>query len=100
VREYATDMLRLANDLGGFDALSEQQIWLIEEAAFWHCRLVANREAVLSGRQPLLTYGEHQNGASTLMGHLKTLGLGRVARLIPTVPSYLAARSASAGTTT
>lgn len=77
VREYAYDMIRLGESLGGLDGLSEQELWIVEEAAYWHGRLLANKAAVLSGREPILTPGEHQNASNTLLGLLKTLGTGR-----------------------
>jgi hypothetical protein len=79
VREYAHDIVRLGESLGGFDGLSEQKMWIVEEAAYWHWRLLQNRAAVLSGRPPTLTPGEHQNGTSTLLGLLSKLGLERQA---------------------
>ena len=72
-------MVRLGADLGGLDHLPEQKVWLIEEAAYWHWRLLQNRAAVLSGKEPTMTVGEHQNGTSTLLGLLNKLGLERVA---------------------
>jgi hypothetical protein len=90
VREYAYDMMRLGESLGGFEALSEQQVWLVEEAAYWHARLLENRAAVLSGRPPTLTVGEHQNGTSTLIGLLNKLGLKRVARNVDSLQAFLA----------
>jgi hypothetical protein len=80
VREFAYDMIRLGESLGGLDELSEQKLWIVEEAAFWHGRLEANRAAILSGREPVLTPGEHQNGTSTLLGLLTKLGLERAAK--------------------
>jgi hypothetical protein len=90
VREYAQDMMRLGESLGGLDMLSEQQVWIVEEAAYWHSRLLENRAAVLSGRAPTLTVGEHQNGTSTLIGLLNKLGLQRQARNIDTLQAFLA----------
>ena len=94
VREYAYDMIRLGDDLGGLDQLSEQKLWIVEEAAFWHGRLLANRAAILSGREPILTPGEHQNGTSTLIGLLAKLGLDRVPRDLEDVQQYLKRKAA------
>jgi hypothetical protein len=90
VREYAYDMIRLGDSLGGFDALSEQRQWLIEEAAYWHWRLLQSRAARLSGKPPTMTDGEHQNGTSTLLGLLNKLGLDRTPRLLDGVQAYVA----------
>jgi hypothetical protein len=90
VREFAQDMMRLGESLGGLDMLSEQQVWIVEEAAYWHSRLLENRAAVLSGRSPTLTVGEHQNGTSTLIGLLNKLGLKRVARNVDSLQAFLA----------
>lgn len=95
VREYAFDMMRLGESLGGLDLLSEQQVWIVEEAAYWHARLMENRAAVLSGREPTLTAGEHQNGTSTLLGLLNKLGLNRVARSVDGLQAFLAKGSAA-----
>jgi hypothetical protein len=80
VREYAQDMIRLGESLGGLDHLSEQELWLVEEAAYWHGRVLANKAAILSGRAPIMTPGEHQNATCTLLGLIKTLGIQRRAR--------------------
>ena len=65
MREYAYDMMRLGESLGGLDMLSEQEVWIVEEAAYWHARLLENRAADgFPGREPTLTVGEHQNGTS------------------------------------
>ena len=95
VREYAYDMMRLGESLGGLEMLSEQQVWIVEEAAYWHSRLLENRAAVLSGRSPTLTVGEHQNGTSTLIGLLNKLGLQRHARDVDSLQAYLAKAAAS-----
>ncbi len=94
VREYAALVFELSQALGGFDQLPPQKQWIIEDAAFWHYRLRENRAALLSGRPPTLTPGEHQNGSSTLKGHLKDLGLERVAANMPTLRDFLAGRAA------
>jgi hypothetical protein len=95
VREYAFDMMRLGESLGGLDLLSEQQVWLVEEAAYWHARLLENRAAVLSGRPATLTVGEHQNGTSTLIGLLNKLGLKRVARNVDGLGEWLRGKAVS-----
>jgi hypothetical protein len=95
VREYAYDMMRLGESLGGLDMLSEQEVWIVEEAAYWHSRLLENRAAVLSGRPPTLTVGEHQNGTNTLIGLLNKLGLKRQARSVDSLQSYLAKAAAT-----
>jgi hypothetical protein len=90
VREYAYDMIRLGESLGGLDELSEQELWIVEEAAYWHGRVLANKAAILSGREPILTPGEHQNATNTLVGLLKTLGTSRRAREIRSPAELLA----------
>jgi hypothetical protein len=95
VREYAYDMVRLGECLGGFDQLSEQKQWIVEEAAYWHWRLLQNRSAVLSGRPPTLTPGEHQNGTSTMLGLLSKLGIERQARGVDGLQQFLAKTAAA-----
>jgi hypothetical protein len=90
VREFTAHVYLLGESLGGYDNLPPQKQWLIEDCAYWHQRLQTNRAAVLSGRPPTLTAGEHQNGSSTMKGHLKDLGLERLARNTDELQTYLA----------
>ena len=79
-RELAADMLELATDLGGFDALSAQQRILLERVVFLHRRAVEYETAVLTGAKPPYESGTHSNVCNVLMGCLKALGLERKAR--------------------
>jgi|SRR5579872_2994130 len=79
-REIAADYWRLATDLGGVEALSTQQLALVERAAFLLLRIRQHESAVLAGREPPIDSGTHSNYVNVLMGVLKGLGLKRQAR--------------------
>ena len=80
-REIAADYWRLATDLGGIEALSTQQLALVERAAFLLLRIRQHESAVLAGRDSPLDNGTHSNYCNVLTGVLKSLGLDRRARL-------------------
>lgn len=79
-RELAADMLELATDLGGFEALSAQQRILLERVVYLHRRAVEFETAVLAGGTPPYEAGTHSNIVNVLLGCLKALGLDRKAR--------------------
>ena len=83
VREVASDLVELWQDLGGVDNLSAQQRWLSERVVFLRRRMIAYESAVLGGTDPPMTAGEYSNFANVCQGHLRTLGLARRARDIP-----------------
>jgi hypothetical protein len=79
-REIAADYWRLATDLGGVEALSTQQLALVERAAFLLLRIRQHESAVIAGRTPPIDPGTHSNYVNVLTGVLKSLGLERRAR--------------------
>ena len=79
-REIAADYWRLATDLGGLEALSTQQLALVERAAFLILRIRQDESAVLAGRDSPLDNGTYSNHVNVLVGVLKSLGLDRKAR--------------------
>ena len=93
VREVAADLSELWTALGGAESLSPQRLWLIERVVFMRRRMLAFETAVFAGTEPPLTAGEYSNFANVCQGHLKSLGLDRVARDLPNVATYLAAKA-------
>lgn len=80
VRDVASDLFELWQDLGGVEQLSAQKRWLCERVVFIRRRCVAYETAVLAGVTPPMDAGTYSNHANVLQGYLKTLGLGRQAR--------------------
>ena len=93
VREIATDLAELWTALGGAESLSPQRLWLIERVVFLRRRMLAFETAVLNGDEPPMTAGEYSNFANVCQGHIKSLGLDRVARNVPSVRAYLEGRA-------
>jgi hypothetical protein len=85
VREVASDLVELWQDLGGVPELSAQKRWLCERVVFMRRRMLAYEAAVLGGTDPPLTAGEYSNFANVCQGHLRTLGLERRARTVRTL---------------
>jgi hypothetical protein len=79
-REIAADYWRLATDLGGVEALSTQQLALVERAAYLLLRIRQHESAVPSGNEPPIDSGIYSNHVNVLVGVLKPLGLDRKAR--------------------
>jgi hypothetical protein len=87
VREVAGDMWELWQELGGVESLSAQRRWLAERIVFLRRRMLAYEAAVMAGTDPPMTAGEYSNFANVAQGHLRTLGLDRVARDLDVTPS-------------
>ena len=87
------ELLTLAQDLGGWDRLSRQRQILVERVVFLHLKAVEYEAANLQGQSADLDAGTYSNYCNVLMGHLKNLGLDRVARDLPNVATYLAAKA-------
>jgi len=90
----------LAGDLGGADALSTAQRALIEQAATTRLILdsidgwLATQPSLIDKRKRALlpVVRERQSLADALVRYLTTLGLQRVARELPDLRAYLAAK--------
>jgi hypothetical protein len=85
VREVASDLVELWQDLGGVAELSAQKRWLCERVVFLRRRCLAYEAAVLSGTEPPMDAGTFSNHCNVLQGHLRTLGLERRAKLTRTL---------------
>jgi hypothetical protein len=94
VREVAADMVTLWQDLGGQEALSAQQLWLVERVVFIRRRVLAYEAAVLSGREPPFEAGVYSNLANVLVGYLRTLGLERKARTVRSLRDVMSGEAA------
>ena len=77
----------LETDLGGHDALSYQQRSLVKRAV-WMEAIIEQQESALS-RGEAVDQGKLTQAVNSLMGLLKTLGLERIARDVPTLNEYL-----------
>ena len=80
VRDVASDLFELWQDLGGVEQLSAQKRWLCERVVFLRRRCVAYESAVIAGTEPPMDAGTYSNHANVLQGYLRTLGLERQSR--------------------
>jgi hypothetical protein len=85
VREVASDLYELWQDLGGVSELSAQKRWLCERVVFLRRRCLAYEAAVLAGTEPPMDAGTFSNHANVLQGYLRTLGLERRSRAARTL---------------
>lgn len=83
----------LQADLGGRDQLSYQQRSLTKRAIWMEC-IIEQQEIALS-RGEDVDQGKLTQAVNSLIGILKTLGLQRQARDVPSLAEYLAKREAS-----
>ena len=74
------ELLTLATDLGGWDTLSRQRQILVERATFLHLKINEYESALLIGEKPPFDAGTYSNKVNVLLGHLRALGLDRVAK--------------------
>lgn len=88
-REIAADMVRLWSDLGGVDALSTQQLMVVERLTFLRQRLIQHEQATLNGKEPPMSSNEYVAAVNTTLGLLKALGLQRQARDVDDLNSWL-----------
>jgi len=82
VRELASDLVELWQDLGGVESLSVMQLALCEPVVFIRRRVLEFESAMMAGKTPPFEAGTYSNLANVLLGHLKTLGLERKARSV------------------
>src|SRR5437016_6085691 len=75
-----SELLVLANDLGGWETLSRQEQILVERVVFLYLWTTRYETAMFEGKPPPFDHGAYFNKVNTLHGHLKTLGLERRAR--------------------
>ena len=99
VREVASDLSELWQDLGGVEHLSTQQRWLCERVVYMRRRMLAyetammERESMSADAEPAklpMDAGTYSNFANVVQGHLKTLGLARAAARGNSLQAYLA----------
>lgn len=83
----------LHSNLGGRDALSYQERSLCKRIV-WLEAQIEQREAALA-RGEEIDEGRHTQSVNALVGLLKTIGLQRRQRDVPTLSEYLANREAS-----
>ena len=92
---YATEVLRLAQDLGGWDSLSWQEQALVENAAYQRLKTREFQLADLQGKPLPFERGSYTNKANVLLGHLKTLGLKRQQRDMGNLEAHFARQEAA-----
>ncbi|APX94508.1 hypothetical protein BWR19_17085 [Halomonas sp. 1513] len=90
VRQRYTD---LTTDLGGHEAMSYQRRSLAKRA-LWQEAVIEQMEAALA-RGEDVDLGRMTQSVNALQGLYKTLGLDRVARDVPTLSAYIAAKGAA-----
>ena len=94
-RELRQRYQELTDDLGGADQLSYQRRTLAERAVWLEYHLSRQEQALAEGGEDF-NAGQWVQSCNALVGLLKTLGLDRAARDVPTLAEYLAKREASA----
>jgi hypothetical protein len=105
-QELASDLYALWVALGGVEKLSPQRRWLAERIVMKRRQLIEYETAVAYNRargqdeppMPLsMTEGESQNAASTVQGHLKTLGLDVIPPSVRSLRQVMDGPSGGAG---
>jgi hypothetical protein len=84
----------LQTDLGGRDQLSYQQRSLTKRA-IWMEAIIEQQEIALSKGEEV-DQGKLTQAVNSLIGLLKTLGLERRAKDVPSLAEYLATRASNA----
>jgi hypothetical protein len=74
------ELLTLAQDVGGWETLSRQKQILVEKVTFLYLKTGEYETALLTGEKPPFDAGTYSNKVNVLLGHLRTLGLERVAK--------------------
>jgi hypothetical protein len=91
---YATEVLTLAQDLGGWDSLSYQRRAIVENTAYQRLKTREFQLADLQGKPLPYDRGTYTNKANVMLGHLKALGLDRQATLVRSLREHLDAKAA------
>jgi hypothetical protein len=84
-----SELLMLAQDLGGWDSLTRMEQILIERITFLTLKVSEYETAKLNGKVPELEDGTYSNHVNVLKGYLKDVGLKRRAKHLPSVRGYL-----------
>jgi len=93
-----SELLTLAQDLGGWETLSRQEQILVERATFLSLKVSEFETAMLTGEPTKLDAGVHSNYCNVLSGILAKLGLKRRALPVQELQEYLASTDAAATT--
>ena len=90
-------MRHLVNDLGGADSLSYQEQSIVRRVV-WVESLIESAELEMAKGRAMSTedHRRHLNNINTLIGLLKSLGLERRTRDVPSLGEYLAAKGGAA----
>lgn len=95
-RELRQRYQELTDDLGGADELSYQRRTLAERAIWLEYHL-AQQEQALAREGEGFDAGRWVQACNALVGLMKTLGLDRKARDVPSLSEYLAKKEAAKG---
>jgi hypothetical protein len=92
-RELRQRYQELTDDLGGSDQLSYQRRTLAERAIFLEYHLSREEQQLAQGED--FDAGRWVQACNALVGLMKTLGLDRKARDVPSLSEYLAKKQAA-----
>lgn len=90
-RRLTENLQGLESDLGGPDNLSTAQRTLCERCT-WLVEILRQQESRMAQGLPI-DLGSYTRATQTLTTILKTLGLRRVARNVPTLHAYIASKT-------
>jgi hypothetical protein len=79
-QQVMSELLTLAQDLGGWDELSRMEQILVERATFLSLRVSEYETAKLDGKPATLDDGQYSASVNVLQGIVAKLGLKRRAR--------------------
>jgi hypothetical protein len=89
-QQVMSELLTLAQDLGGWDELSRMEQILVERATFLSLRVSEYETAKLDGKPAILDDGQYSASVNVLQGIVAKLGLKRRARPTASLRDYLA----------
>ncbi len=85
-----SEVLILADALGGWDEISPQEQKYVSRAVYLSIKCAEYEQADLQGKPTIMTAGEYSNHVNVLSGILSKLGSQRRARPAQGVQAYLA----------
>lgn len=87
VRSVLSAREALVTDLGGREGLSVQRQMIVDRVVFLSLRLMALERTALTGKD--IDWSHYAFLSNVLTGHLKTLGLERVAKNLGQLKDYI-----------
>jgi len=95
-QQVMSELLTLAQDLGGWDELSRMEQILVERATFLSLRVSEYETAKLDGKPTTLEDGQYSASVNVLQGIVAKLGLKRRSRQVSAL-DYAASVAAQGG---